>query len=315
MRLLVAVLLVLGCGTVLRADTFAYVSLARDKKIAVYKVDVTTGALAHVADTACEGEPGALVANPARTFFFASLRPEGQLVAFRIDSLGTLKHVNTVEAGPDPAQLSTDKEGRFLLAAYYVAGKVTVHAIERDGSLRARPVQSLPTADKAHAILLDPANHLTRPRANSRRAIHPSWRRRRTRGRGTLPFTRDWTLRTSTTSKAAACRRIASTKPAVRSQHCRPFRRCPVSSPNATLAPRSRFTPPEGSFMSRIAGTTALPAFKSMNVAASFGHLGRRPQRRRRDRSISIPPASSSTFAVRLPIVWLPTALTESRVA
>jgi 6-phosphogluconolactonase len=159
MRTLVAVLLVLGCGTVLRADTFAYVSLARDKKIAVYKVDVTTGALAHVADTACEGEPGALVANPARTLLFASLRPEGKLVAFRIDSLGTLKHVNTVEAGPDPAQLSTDKKGRFLLAAYYVAGKVTVHAIERDGSLRARPVQSLPTADKAHAILLDPANH------------------------------------------------------------------------------------------------------------------------------------------------------------
>jgi 6-phosphogluconolactonase (cycloisomerase 2 family) len=158
MRTLVAVLLLLGCGIALRADTFAYVSLAKDKKIAVYKVDAATGALAHVADTACEGEPGALVANPARTMLFASLRLEGKLVAFRIDSLGTLKHVNAVETGPDPAHISTDKEGRFLLAAYYVAGKVTVHAIESDGSLRARPVQSLPTADKAHAILLDPAN-------------------------------------------------------------------------------------------------------------------------------------------------------------
>jgi 6-phosphogluconolactonase len=158
MRTLVAVLLVLGCGNVGRADTFAYVSLAKDKKIAVYQVDATTGALTHVSDASCEGEPGALVANPARTLLFASLRPEGKLVAFRISQRGTLEHVNTIEAGPDPAQLSTDKEGRFLLAAYYVAGKVTGHAIEKDGSLRARPVQSLPTDEKAHAIVLDPAN-------------------------------------------------------------------------------------------------------------------------------------------------------------
>ena len=159
MRTLVAIFLVLGCGIVSRADTFAYVSLAKDKKIAVYQVNSTTGALTHVADAACEGEPGALVANPARTSLFASLRPEGKLVAFRIDSqTGTLEPANTVEAGADPAQLSTDKVGRFLLAAYYVAGKVTVHAIEKDGSLRVRPVQSLPTAEKAHAIVLDPAN-------------------------------------------------------------------------------------------------------------------------------------------------------------
>ncbi len=159
MRTLVAVLLVIGWGIVGRADTFAYVSLAKDKKISVYQVDTTTGALTHVADTACEGEPGALVATPTRISLFASLRPEGKLVAFRIDPIaGTLKFVNTVEAGPDPAHLSTDKAGRFLLAAYYVAGKVTVHAIERDGSLRPQPVESLPTAEKAHAILLDPSN-------------------------------------------------------------------------------------------------------------------------------------------------------------
>jgi len=158
MRILTAILLVLIAG-VSRADTFAYVSLAKDRKIAVYKIEPSTGALTHVADIPCEGEPGALVANPAKTALFASLRPEGKLVAFRIDPMaGTLKHVNTVEAGPDPAQLSTDNEGRFLLAAYYVVGKVTVHAIEEGGSLRPMPVQSVSTAEKAHAILLDRDN-------------------------------------------------------------------------------------------------------------------------------------------------------------
>src|SRR5205807_5454755 len=65
----------------------------------------------------------------------------------------------TVDAGPDPAHISTDKEGRFLLCAYYVAAKVTVHAIGPDGTLSAKPLQSLATADKAHAIVLDPGNH------------------------------------------------------------------------------------------------------------------------------------------------------------
>jgi len=158
MRTIAAILLVVISG-VSRADTFAYVSLAKDRKIAVYKVEPPTGGLTHVADAPCEGEPGALVANPAKTLLFASLRPEGKLVAFRIDPrAGTLTHVNTIDAGPDPAHLSTDSAGRFLLAAYYVAGKVTVHAIEESGALRAQPVQSIPTAEKAHAVLLDPGN-------------------------------------------------------------------------------------------------------------------------------------------------------------
>ena len=158
MRTVSAILLVFIVG-VCRADTFAYVSLAKDRKIAVYKIEPFTGALTHVADASCEGEPGAPMANPARSSLFASLRPEGKIVAYRIDPLtGALQHLNTFEAGPDPAHLSTDKDGRFLLAVYYVAGKVTVHAIESDGSLRVRPVQSVPTAEKAHAILLDPTN-------------------------------------------------------------------------------------------------------------------------------------------------------------
>src|SRR4029453_1243152 len=136
MRMLTALLLVLMAGAI-RAETFAYVSLAKEKKIAVYKVEAATGALTHVADAACEGEPAALVANPSKSTLFASLRPEGKLMAFRIDPRdGTLKHLNTIDAGIDPAHLSTDKEGRFLLAAYYVAAKATVHAIEESGELR-----------------------------------------------------------------------------------------------------------------------------------------------------------------------------------
>lgn len=136
-------------------DTFVYVSVEREKRIAVYRADAS-GTLAHRSDISLEGEPGPLITDPRRRFLFASMRSIGKLAAFRIDpATGGLTHVNTVPAGANPAHLSTDRRGRFLLCAYYDAGKVTVHAIGRDGALSAEPRQSSPTAEKAHAIVLD----------------------------------------------------------------------------------------------------------------------------------------------------------------
>ncbi len=138
------------------ADTYVYVSVAAEKRIAVYRAEARTGALAHLRDVPTEGEPGALVVDPDRRFLFASLRAEGKLSSFRIDpKSGGLTPVNTVPAGPDPAHLSTDRQGRFLLCAYYVDAKVTVHAIGPAGELSREPRQTLPTVEKAHAILLD----------------------------------------------------------------------------------------------------------------------------------------------------------------
>src|SRR5947209_15646954 len=149
MRLPLSLFLLLSFAAPGRAETFVYVSAARDHKIRVYRLDPKDGTLTHSSDAATEGEPGALTTDPGRKFLFASLRAEGKLSAFRIDAAtGKLTALNTVEAGPDPAHLSTDREGRFLLCAYYVAAKVTVHAVAPDGSLGNKPVQSLATADK-----------------------------------------------------------------------------------------------------------------------------------------------------------------------
>jgi 6-phosphogluconolactonase len=158
-RLLVASVTALLAGAVARAETYVYVSVAAEKRIAVYRLDGDTGRLTHRADVKVEGEPGALAVDPQRRFLFAAFRPEGKLAAFRIDpSSGKLTHLNTVPAGPDPAHLSADRAGRYLLAAYYVDAKVTVHAVGEDGTLSEKPVQSLPTADKAHAVAPDPSN-------------------------------------------------------------------------------------------------------------------------------------------------------------
>src|SRR5581483_10718475 len=131
--------------------TLVYVSVAGEKRIALYQMDRATGKLMHRGDAKLDGEPGALTVDPQKRFLFAALRSTGKLASFRINpATGALTHLSTVPAGPDPAQISTDSRGRFLLTAYYVDAKVTVHEIGKDGSLGEKPLQSLPTADRAH---------------------------------------------------------------------------------------------------------------------------------------------------------------------
>jgi 6-phosphogluconolactonase len=153
-----AVILVLASAT--RADTFVYISVASEQQIAAYHLDPAQGKLTHCSDTKLlEGKPGALTVDPQRRFLFASIRSSDKLAAFRIDpDSGKLTKLNVVPAGPDPAYLATDRAGRFLLTAYYVDAKVTVHAIGKDGSLSDQPLQTIPTAEKAHASVPDPSN-------------------------------------------------------------------------------------------------------------------------------------------------------------
>jgi 6-phosphogluconolactonase len=143
-----------------QADTFVYVSVAAEKRIAVYRLNPETGKLTHQDDCNVEdGEPGALTVDPERRFLLAAVRSTGKLASFRMDrATGRLTHVNTVPAGPDPAHVSTDRTGCYLLTAYYVAAKVTVHTIGTDGRLGAQPLQSVATADKAHAVVIDRSN-------------------------------------------------------------------------------------------------------------------------------------------------------------
>jgi hypothetical protein len=88
-----------------RGSTFVYVSIAAEKRIAIYQMDRATGKLTPRGNAKLDGEPGALTVDPQRQFLFASLRSTGQLASFRIDrATGILTHFNTVLAGLDPSR-------------------------------------------------------------------------------------------------------------------------------------------------------------------------------------------------------------------
>ena len=159
MKTLISLLVVLLSCRSLAGATWVYVSVAGEKRMAVYQMDAKSGELAHRHDVSTTGEPGALTTDPQKRFLFASLRSTGELTSFQIDpKSGDLKAVSKVQAGADPAFVATDRRGRLLLSAYYRAGKVEVHRIGENGALSARPVFSTPTDEKAHAIQTDASN-------------------------------------------------------------------------------------------------------------------------------------------------------------
>ena len=152
------VLFFFSLSTPLFAETIVYVSVADERRIAAYRL-ADDGKLTHLRDTKVPGQAAALTTDPARKFLFASLREEGKLASFRIEpKTGELTAVSVIPAGADPAQLSTDRTGKYLLTAYYVAAKVTVHTIGPKGELNEKADQTIATDDKAHAIMADATN-------------------------------------------------------------------------------------------------------------------------------------------------------------
>jgi hypothetical protein len=59
-------------------DTFVYVSVAAEKRMAVYRMDRATGNLTPRSDAKLDGDPGALAVDPRRQFLFAALRSTGR---------------------------------------------------------------------------------------------------------------------------------------------------------------------------------------------------------------------------------------------
>lgn len=141
--------------------SWLFASLQGDRKIAVYQRNTTSGQLSLRQESTCPAEPGVLCISPDKRTLFVSLKSTGQLASFRFDhETQKLNLRNTVDGGDDPAYLLLDHSGRYLLCAYYVADKVTVHEVQPNGQIANQPLQTMQTADKAHGIVLDSSNRM-----------------------------------------------------------------------------------------------------------------------------------------------------------
>jgi 6-phosphogluconolactonase len=147
-------------------ETVVYVSNAGDPSISVLSFDLDKGDVELIDKTPIPGaeEPSPismpLALSPDRRFLYAALRSEPfTVVSFAIDPQSgklTPAYIGPLEASM--AYIAVDRTGKWLLAASYPAGTVTVTPIDADGKVGAIPSQTLTDRPKAHCIRLDAAN-------------------------------------------------------------------------------------------------------------------------------------------------------------
>jgi 6-phosphogluconolactonase len=138
---------------------YMYVALQEDDQISVLTIDPQTGKLTPQVEVSVPGGPFTLAISPDRQFLYAGCRDTPQIYSFQINPAnGGLTQHGTVALEAWPVYISTDRNGKFVLSAYYQGAHVGVHPIGDDGSVGGAPIEWLETATGAHAMQTDPTN-------------------------------------------------------------------------------------------------------------------------------------------------------------
>ncbi len=136
-----------------------YVSNARSAWFSHFLLDSDRGALLPMPDIPLAGSPGAVATSADGRRLFVCLRSLQRFASYAVDGAsGALAPIDSVSLADGAPYLATDRSDRFLLAAYYGSGHVSVHGIGADGMLSAEPLQWLATAPHAHSIQTDRTN-------------------------------------------------------------------------------------------------------------------------------------------------------------
>ena len=149
----------------------------KSEGIYLYRLNLSSGELKHVATTRGVVNPSFLALAPSRRYLYAvnevgdfAGKKSGAISAFAIDQkTGDLRLLNQqASLGADPCYVDVDAGSRFVLLANYTGGNVTVFPVQRDGSLgeatdmkqaRGSSVnRERQEGPHAHSIVLDPTN-------------------------------------------------------------------------------------------------------------------------------------------------------------
>lgn len=136
--------------------TVVYITLSGDDLIRSFEMK-NDGQLEQLQVIPAAGGPSALACSPDGQTLYCSLRASKELASFRFGPKGELHLLGKQQVDADSCYVAPDRKGRFLLSAYYGAGKAMVHRIEPDGSVGPLVCRQH-TADRAHCIELDDSN-------------------------------------------------------------------------------------------------------------------------------------------------------------
>jgi len=138
--------------------TFVYVSSAEDGDIGVYALQAD-GALKPLGRAAARKQVMPMSLSPGKRHLVAAVRAKPCVaLTYAIDrASGALSLVGSGPLAESLPYIAHDRSGRFLLGASYGANLVSVNPLDADGRVGA-PLQVIPTARNAHAIIADRTN-------------------------------------------------------------------------------------------------------------------------------------------------------------
>jgi 6-phosphogluconolactonase len=141
-----------------QAATFVYVSNADDGTIGIYALQ-PDGTLQPGPRVDAGKVVMPMAVSPDRRFLFAGVRSKPfTVVTYAIDGkTGGLRQLSAGPLAESFPYISVDRSGHYLLGASYGAHLVSVNAIGADGKV-SDPIQVIPTARNAHAIITDRTN-------------------------------------------------------------------------------------------------------------------------------------------------------------
>ena len=140
------------------AATYVYVSNAEDGDIGMYTLQAD-GSLAPGERFKAEKVVMPMSVSPDKRFLVAAVRSKPfAAYTYSIDRRsGALKLVGTGPLAESFPYIFFDRTGRYLLSASYGANLVSVNPVGKDGRV-GEPLQVIPTARNAHAIITDRSN-------------------------------------------------------------------------------------------------------------------------------------------------------------
>ena len=138
---------------------YMYVTVSGEDKIAIFAMDPASGKLERREEVPVSGRPAPLAINPNRRVLHVGRRGIPEISSYAIDQqTGGLSFLATVPLESDPCFLATDRQGRFLLSAYYEGAHVAVHRLGEDGAVVYPVVEWHRTARGSHSIQTDRSN-------------------------------------------------------------------------------------------------------------------------------------------------------------
>jgi len=153
-------LLPLLCCSPLWATTFVYVSNAESGTVSRYQLNENNGGLQWLGDTAAGKKIMPLAASPDGKHLYGALRTKPYaIVSWRV----TRPHGDLQKQAMTPVKASfpwitTDKSGRYLLAASYDSDIVTSNRIDDKGIVTTPLTGEVKTGPHAHSVITDVSN-------------------------------------------------------------------------------------------------------------------------------------------------------------